>query len=182
LQKTDWDTALGQIERINEATPIFETGNADWDAALAFGSQLVMRSFIGPTGQLPYPSFVSARIPSRGFSPRGDGSDQGWQWSGQSAALGFLATPAAAMIAPDLARGVVRNALAVQQADGWIDNKPGLGGQRSRELSLPLLATTAWRVYEATEDRNFVAEVLPGLQRFFERWFQADMDRDHDGL
>jgi hypothetical protein len=182
LYQTNWDDALSLIEKASASTPVIETGNADWDAAIAFSSQVVLRSFVGPTAHLPNPSYVSARIPSRGFSPKGDGSDHGWQWNGQTAALGYLVLPATAMLAPDLARGAIRNALAVQQPDGWIDFKPGLGGQRANYLSAPLLATTACRVYEITEDRSFVEEVFPGLARFFQRWFQADADHDGDGL
>jgi hypothetical protein len=182
LYQTNWDENLALIEQVNASTPIIETGNADWDAAIGLSAQVVLRSFVGPTGSLPYPSFVSARIPSRGFSPRGDGSDHGWQWNGQTAMLGYLALPAAAILSPDLARGAIRNALAVRHDDGWIDFKPGLGGQRANLLSAPLLATTAWRIYEITEDKSFIADVFPGLLRFFERWFQSDMDRDGDGL
>lgn len=178
LYKTDWDAEIKQIEALNASTPQIETGNADWDAALAFSAHVNLRSFIGPTGSLPYPSYVAARIPARGFSPRGDGTDHGWQWSGQMAALGYLALPSTAILAPDLAMGALRNALAVRQPDGWIDFKPGLGGQRAQMLSAPLLAATAWRIYEITEDRAFVGEVFPGLRAFFERWFQADADGD----
>ncbi len=182
LYRTSWDDFQRLIEQTNTATPVIETGNPDWDAALAFSAQVVLRSFVGPTNSLPTPSFVSARIPSRGFSPRGDGSDYGWQWSGQSSTLDYLVLPAAAILSPDLACGAIRNLLAVRQSDGWIDYKPGLAGQRSSLLSLPLLATTAWRIYETTEDSQFINDVFPGLQQFFERWFQPDMDRDQDGL
>ncbi len=178
LYQANWNDALSLIDKVSASTPAIETGNADWDAAIAFSGQVVLRSFVGPTTHLPNPSYVSARIPSRGFSPKGDGSDHGWQWNGQTAALGYLALPAAAILAPDLARGALRNTLSVRQPDGWIDFKPGLGGQRTNMLSMPLLATTAWRIYEATEDRAFVQEVFAGLHQFFQRWFQADMDRD----
>src|SRR5262249_24514949 len=75
LRKTDWDAAFREIEALSASTPIIETGNSDWDAAIAFSQQVLLRSFIGPSDHLPHPSFVSARIPSRGFSQRGDGSD-----------------------------------------------------------------------------------------------------------
>ncbi len=178
LYQANWDEALSLIEKANAAMPAVETGIADWDAAIAFSAQVVLRSFVGPTSYLPNPSYVSARIPARGFSPKGDGSDHGWQWNGQTAALGYLALPAAAILAPDLARGAIRNALAIRQPDGWIDFKPGLGGQRTNLLSMPLLAATAWRIYEITEDRQFIQDVFAGLHQFFQRWFQADTDRD----
>jgi hypothetical protein len=182
LKQVNWGAELSRVEQVNARTPVIETGNADWDVALALSNQLVLRSFVGPTGNLPNPSIVSARIPARGFSAHGDGSDHGWQWNGQNAALGYFALPSVAILAPDLARGLIRNALAVKQPDGWIDFKPGLAGQRARMLSLPLLATSAWRIYELTEDKDFITEVLPGLRQFFERWFQPDCDRDGDGF
>ncbi len=182
LYQTNWESALSAIEKANASLPVIETGNADWDAVIALSAQVLLRSYIGPTSHLPNPSFVSARIPSRGFSPRGTGADHGWQWSGQTAALGYLVIPATALLSPDLARGALRNMLAVRQNDGWIDFKPGLGGQRANLLSAPLLASTAWRVAEITEDKAFLAEVFPSLHQFFERWFQRDMDRDGDGL
>jgi hypothetical protein len=52
----------------------------------------------------------------------------------------------------------VRNYLAVQAEDGSIDWKPGLGGQRSRLLAPPLLASLVWRIYQNTEDSAFLEE------------------------
>ncbi|MCC7207198.1 MAG: hypothetical protein IT323_07830 [Anaerolineae bacterium] len=180
LQRQDWDAEFQRIEAANARTPHIETGNADWDAALAFSAQVTLRSFIGPTGHLPGVSFVSTRIPARGFSVRGDGSDHGWGWSGQGAALGYLLLPSAAMLAPDLAKAAFRNWLAVREPDGWIDARPGLGGQRARMLAMPVLAATAWRLYEETDDRALIEAALPALRPFFERWFQQDYDDDGD--
>ncbi len=125
LSDTDWDIAFSLIDKVNAHSPTIETGNADWDAVLAFGAQAMLRDFVGATGKLPYPSFVSARIPARGFSPHADGSDQGPEWSGQTAHESYLIAPTAALLAPDLARGLIRNALAVRQTDGWIELEAG---------------------------------------------------------
>ncbi len=182
LRQTDWGAEFNQIERIAGEGLRIETGNSEWDAALAFGANVLLRSFVGPTRRLPHASYIAARIPGRGFSPRGDGGDHGRQWDGQTAALGYLALPSVAILAPELARGAMRNAFSIQQGDGWIDFKPGLAGQRAQMLSSPLLASTAWRIYEQTEDKAFATEALNGLSKFFERWFQADMDGDQDGL
>ncbi len=182
LRRADWAGELRRIEGLSAQTLVFETGDADLDAALAFSQQVALRSFVNTTGSLPNDSFVAARIPSRGWSPRGDGSDHGWQWSGQSAALAALALPSVAAFAPELALGALRNFLAVRQSDGFIDNKPGLGGQRAKLLSMPLLASTALALYEQTEDRAFLEEALPILRAFFMRWFGPDVDRDRDGL
>ncbi len=182
LEKQDWDAHLARLREINATTPEIATGDAGRDAAIAFSYKVLLQSFVGPTGRLPYPSFVFARIPARGFSPRGDGSDHNWQWNGQVATEAYMVLPAIAPVAPELAKGALRNYLATQGADGFIDWKPGLGGQRHGQLCIPLLAYTAWLVYLYTEDRDFLAEVFPGLLRFFHRWFQPDVDRDGDGL
>ncbi len=182
LYQENWTTHLKQLEAINARTPVIQTGDPAWDAAIAFSYKVLLGSFVGPTGALPHPSFVQARIPARGFSPSGDGADHYWQWSGQPATEAYVVLPAIAPAAPDLAQDVIRNYLAVSAADGFIDWKPGLGGQRQGQLSMPLLATTAWLVYTYTEDDQFLAEVFPGLLKFFERWFQPDVDRDQDGL
>ncbi len=182
LYNEDWNAHLQQLQDINATTPIIETGDRDRDAAIAFSYKVSLGSFVGPTSHLPHPSFVFARIPARGFSPRGDGSDHYWQWSGQVATEAYVALTAIAPAAPELAQGVIRNYLAVGGADGFIDWKPGLGGQRHGALSIPLLATIAWHLYTYTEDRQFLAEVFPGLVKFFHRWFQPDVDRDGDGL
>ena len=182
LRRADWSAELRQIEQLSAELLTFETGDADLDAALAFSAHVALRSFVNATGSLPHASFVSARIPSRGWSPRGDGSDHSWQWSGQSAPLAALILPSVAALSPELALGALRNFLAVRQSDGFIDNKPGLGGQRAKLLSMPLLASTALALYEQTEDTAFLKEALPILRAFFMRWFAPDADRDRDGF
>ncbi|MHB8628966.1 MAG: MGH1-like glycoside hydrolase domain-containing protein [Aggregatilineales bacterium] len=182
LYQTDWDTAFALIERINAPLPVIETENVDLDAALAFAAQVTLRSFVGATGKLPYPSVVDARIPAFGFSRTRDGADHAPEWQGQAVPLVYLVAPTAAILAPDLARGLIRNALAVAQSDGWIDGRPGLGGQRSGQLAPPLLASATWAVYQITEDKHFLAESFAALRRFYDRWFARDMDRDGDGV
>lgn len=182
LFDVDWDAAFARIAAVNDAIPDIRTGDPDWDAAIALSYKVALQSYVGPTGELPHPSFIFTRIPARGYSPKGDGSDHNWQWEGQVATEAYVNLPAIAPAAPDLAKGVIRNWLAVREPDGWIDWKPGLGGQRNGRLCIPLLATVAWMIYEYDEDRDFITEVFPGLLQFFERWFAPDMDRDGDGF
>ena len=182
LFDVNWDDAIARIAEVNAAIPDIRTGDPDWDAAIAFSYKAALQSYAGPTGNLPHPSLVSARVPPYGYSPKGDGSDHNRHWSGQSAPEACVNLPAVAPAAPDLAKGVIRNWLAVSEADGWIDWRPGLAGQRSGRLCIPLLASIAWTLYEYDEDPAFIAEVFPGLLQFFERWFAPDMDRDGDGL
>ncbi|MEO8606699.1 MAG: hypothetical protein ABI690_02365 [Chloroflexota bacterium] len=177
----DWDAAFKKIETASQAIPIIETGNRDWDITIATAYQQVVQAFLKPTASLPNASFVAVRDSTRGFSPRG-GSDHDRAWSGQNPTQAYLTAQAIASIDPTLAEGIIRNYLAVQQADGWIDWKPGLGGQQQGVLCMPILARLAWGIFLYTEDAAFLSEVFPGLLKFFERWFKPDLDGDGDGL
>jgi hypothetical protein len=173
----EWDNSFGQIDDAVQAIPVIETGDADWDTTIAFAYQQLIQAFLKPTASLPHASFVAVRQPERGA-----GNDHDRAWSGQSPTLAYLAGLGMASIDPTLAQGIIRNYLAVQQADGWIDGKPGLGGQKQGILCMPILARLAWGIFQYTEDAAFLGEVFPGLLKFFERWFQPDVDHDGDGL
>jgi hypothetical protein len=181
LYDADWEAELARMQRTHDALPTITTGDADIDATLAWSRHVLLRSFIGATKALLNPSFVSARIPSRGYSPNGTGSDHGWQWNGQDVREAYVALPAAAIFAPDLAKAAFRNWLLTATPDGGIDAKPGAAGQRANQLCPPLLAHIAWRIYENTGDRAFIEEVYPALAKAFERWFGKDRDADGDG-
>ncbi|MBI3764194.1 MAG: hypothetical protein HY260_20325 [Chloroflexi bacterium] len=177
-----WEAEFSKIELVNASNPEIETGDRDWDAAFAFAHKVSLACYVGPTSHLTHPSFIFTRIPERGYSRAGDGSDHPWQWDGQVATEAYVNLPIITPAAPELAKGVIRNWLAVQAPDGFIDWKPGLAGQRNRALCIPLLASIAWQIYEHTEDRDFLAEVYPGLRQFFEHWFRPKYDRDQDGV
>jgi hypothetical protein len=182
MLREEWEGELARIELLNAGLLDIETGNPDWDAALALAQTVALRSYVGPTEHLPHPSFVFSRHIERGYSVKGDGSDYTWLWNGQVATEAYVNLPQVVAAAPELAKGVIRNWLAVQAEDGFIDWKPGLAGQRERILSIPLLAAMAWRIYEHTEDVDFLAEVYPGLRRFLDVWFTPKHDRDEDGV
>ncbi len=178
----EWEGEFARIELTNAGLLDIETGDKDWDAALAFAQTVALRSYVGPSPHLPHPSFIFTRLPDRGYSRKGDGSDHNWQWDGQVATEAYVNLPQIVSAAPELAKGVMRNWLAVQDEKGFIDWKPGLGRQRNRALCIPILAALAWRIYAYTEDRDFLAEVYPGLRRFLDVWFTHRHDRDEDGV
>ena len=115
---------------------------------------------------------------NRGWSRRGDGRDHIRTWAGQDPTLAYLAAAAAANIEPDWAKGLIHNYLSTQDESGFVDRQPGLAGQTQGLLMMPLLARMSWMVYQATEDRDFLADVFAGLKAFFERWLQEDKDAD----
>jgi hypothetical protein len=173
--KQGWSTPP---RRLAQSVPSIETGDDDTDATIAFAYQQLIQSFLKPTASLPYGSFVGTRQPGQGYSARGDGTDHPRSWSGQTPTLAYLSALALAPVDAKMAQGVLRNYLAVQQKDGWIDWKPGIAGQQQGMLCLPVLARLAWGLWQHTEDDTFLHEVFPGLLRFFERWRACDVDKD----
>lgn len=178
----EWEGEFARLELVNESLLEIETGDKDWDAALAFAQNVSLRCFVGPTDKLPYPSFVFSRNPDRGYSRKGDGSDHSWLWDGQVATEAYVALPNIVHAAPELAKGVLLNWLAIQDERGFIDWKPGLAGQRNKALCIPILASLAWKIYEDTQDLTFLDQCYLGLYRFFNAWFSSRHDRDGDGL
>ena len=183
LAQPSWDRDLEVIAARAETEPQIETGRAEWDAALAWSQQMVLRAFLAATGSLPHPSFVSSRKTNQGYAVSGvHPGGFNAPWGGQSIPEALLIAPTVALAAPDLAEGIVRNFIAVQRDDGWIDARPGLDGQRANVLAPPLLATLAYTVYEYTQRDGFLRDTFDGLLAFFRRWLQPDLDQDGDGL
>jgi hypothetical protein len=174
----DWGPHWQRIAQMAGRIPDIETGDPELDLTLALAFQELALAFLQPTASLPHASIVAQRAPELGYSRRRDGADYPRAWSGQTPMLTYLAALGMASIDPALAQGLVRNYLAVQQADGAVDWKPGLGGQRQGILCLPLLARLAWGIFQYTEDDQFLREVFPGLLKFFEHWLARDADSD----
>lgn len=158
------------------------TGDPDWDAAFAFSQKAALGLFHSPTEHLPYPSFVFSRQPDQGHSRLGNGSDYQYLWSGQSPFEAYYLSSLMPCHS-DLARGVLRNFIAVQDKhDGAIDNKPGLAGQRERFLAAPYLASLAWKLSCEGRDTEFLASVYSALASYFWNWFSPMRDHDRNGL
>jgi hypothetical protein len=178
----DWDAAFTQIKQAALAIPVIETDDEEIDAVLAFSYQQLMQAFLNPAENLPYPPFVASRHSKRGFSHRGDGSDYGRGWDGQTPHLSYMTALAIAPIAPELAQGILRNYLAIQAKDGGVPLNAAIVGQSANMLCPPLLARLAWEIYQYTQDLKFLKAVYPALLNFFNRWSEHDLDLDGDIL
>jgi hypothetical protein len=177
-----WEAEIARVELTNAAMLEVETGEEEWDSAFQFTQNTALGSFLASTKALPNPSFVYSRIPDRGFSRSGDGSDHNWQWDGQTAIHAYVLLPLLIHSAPEIAKGLIKNFISAQKPNGFIDWKPGLGGQRNGALANPILASMAWKVYQHTDDRQFLEDVFPHLLEFLEVWFGSEHDRDEDGF
>jgi hypothetical protein len=177
-----WDAECARVEMVSAAQTVeVRTGDPDWDAAFAFTQKAAFGLFFPATERLPWPSFVHARQPDHGYSPRRDGSDHPHLWSGQSPLESYYLASSLPG-APELAEGLIRNFLAAQAEDGDVDWRPGLAGQRGRWLAAPLLASLAWETFERSGDLNFLREVQADLSAFGRAWFRPGRDRDGDGF
>ncbi len=182
VSASSWDAEIARIELSNAGFVEVCTGDQDWDIAFSLAQKLALNLFLGPTKNLPHPSFVFTRQPDQGFSLKGDGSDYNYLWNGQSPLESYYLTGMVLPSAPQLAKGLVINYLFTQKEDGSVDWKPGLGGQRCGFLAIPILASLSWRLYECTEDRNFLEGIFQQLLDFFYCWFRSEHDRDGDGV
>ena len=177
-----WEAVQSRNEMINASQIEIHTGDPDWDATLMLAQKTAAGLFVGPTDQLPGISFTQTRLPDQGYSLRGDGSDYNYLWNGQSPLEAYYLAGMILPAHPELAKGLLSNFLAVQTGDGSIDWKPGLAGQRSRLAATPMLASLAWRIFEFSDDLDFLKEVFPGLLKFLLSWFTPQHDRDRDGI
>ena len=177
-----WDAERARIELINTADTVdIQTGDIEWDAALAFSQSTAFSLFFPANDNLPQPTFVEMRGPDQGYSRKGDGSDYPASWTGQSPLDAYYLS-SVLPAAPGLAQGLLRNFLSVQTEDGTVDGRPGPGGQRGRYQAMPILASLAWNLYSATDDDEFLEAAFPKLLKFFWAWFSPKNDRDRDGI
>ena len=177
-----FDAARTRIELTNASQTVdIETGDADWDAAFALSQQAAFRLFFAGNEYLPYPTFVTARQPDHGNSLRGDGADYAANWSGQSPLESYYISSLLPRV-PALGEGLLKNFVAIQKEDGSIDHKVGLAEQHSQLLAAPFLASTAWKLYEQSENKHFLTEIYPALSLFFWAWFAPEHDRNNDSL
>ncbi len=182
LLTPNWTRIVAKIQQAAQAVPQIETGDVALDATIAFGIQQLLQSMLRPTMTLPYGSFVGTRQPGRGWSARGDGTDHPRAWSGQHPTLAYLTALGLASIDPVSAQGIVRNYLAVQHNDGFVDGRPGLAGQKVGYLCMPLLARMTWGIFQYTENDTLLKQTARPLWKFLSRWMQADNDKDGDGV
>lgn len=177
-----WEKEIARLEVLNGGAIEIETGDPDWDIAFALTQNIAHGLLVGPTEYLPQRSFVFSRQPDQGCSNSGDGKDHSHLWNGQTALeadfLAGLLLPAW----PEIAMGLLENFISTQKQSGHIDWKPGLAGQRAGIMATPILTHLAWRIYQATEDRQYLEATYPALLKFIQAWFNEGQDRDGDGL
>ena len=175
----DWDSAIAALEQRTAAFLDIETGDPDWDAAIWMTQKEIFRHLISPTRRLPAAGFVTRRTPDAGIY---SAVEAGAIPEGvPDAAEAYWLASQLMDVAPELAAGIVRNALSRQKPDGFIPARVGPAGRTSDEMCIPLLADLAWMAFERMGDEDIIREFYPGLKRYFEAWFSEQQDADQDG-
>ena len=177
------DGQLARIELLNQAHLLeIETGNPDWDLALAASQRLAFGLLHPGRPGFSNATFVRNRRPDFGYSITGDGTDFPPPWSGQTALDAYFLN---SLILPggiDQAAGIFENFLSARSAEQPIDFCPGSAGQRSGRLYQPVLATTALQLYPYIEDPGRLKDWFSPLFLSAEQWFTQENDRDQDGI
>jgi hypothetical protein len=182
LAGQSWDEAIARIELVNRSLIDIETGEAAWDRAFRLGQVVGLGLAMGPTRFMRHASFVAARLPERGYSLRGDGRDYDACWDGQTAGQAYSLLSNLVYAAPEFCQGVLLNFAESRTAEGGIDWKPGLAGQRGGVLSTPLLADLTLRVFNHTGDVPWLEAMFDPLVGLARCWFSREHDRDGDSF
>jgi hypothetical protein len=178
----NWDAEITRIEMLASQIPEIYTGDPDWDAALAFGQKAAFNLLFSPSQDLPYTSFVSTRLPDQGYSQQGSGADYNHLWNGQTPIEAWYLSQFLLPGNQNVAIGLLENFISCQLENGFIDHKPGLGGQQSNFAAAPFLVSLAWRIYQFTQDQAFLSRVFRPLLWYLQTWFWESHDRDGDGV
>ena len=163
-----FDAEVARIELMNEAEELeISTGNPEWDAAMVLTQRAARRLIFPGGGGLPNPSFVLCRRPDQGHSISGDGMDYPQAWSGQTALDSYFLSNLLLPGGMKWVKGLVRNFLATQDESGQIDWRAGLGGQRSRRMAQPMLASLALSASEMHGDTDWlIVQIEKAFNRF----------------
>jgi hypothetical protein len=178
MLESNWDADRARM--LMESTDLVDvqTGNPDWDAAFWAAQREAQMLFLRPGRRVRHAVPVEARNVKCG-SPAEKGGPA-WEpaspWDAFYAALQILPG------LPGQVQGYIESMLRFQEADGHIPaitdfNSPGEGW-----LYPPILAQLTLRLYEKTEERDYVRTSFPALHSFFECWFSSEHDRDGDGF
>ncbi len=96
-----------------------------------------------------------------------------WAWDSWKHAV------ALAIFEPELAKNQIRAMFDFQDEYGMIADCvfPDSSEDNWRDTKPPLAAWAVWEVYQATQDKDFIAELFPKLERYHAWWYKH---RDHD--
>ena len=182
LATINWNAEFSRHQLRNSGQLEIYTGDQSWDLVFALSLKQGNSLLINATNNLSNSSFVLNRRPDQGYSMSGDGSDYNHLWNGQSPLETHYLCQFLLPSSVNITKGLLGNFLENQLENGFIDWKPGLGGQRSNILATPILSTIAWEIYNYLEDPNFLSVAFPKLLQFNEYWLSSENDKDDDGI
>lgn len=169
IEKSKFDFPNSWDERIAEHTNALsshllevEAGDPEVDLAIR-ASQYLARQL-----SMPDQSLCETRNPSLNISSiSSQGQDLNAQVSHLWQSINFGLT-----IAPEKAQRLLQQAIITINS----------ALKESSDVVFPLLSRLTWRVFQYTQDREFLRKVFEPLYNMVTRWFDAAHDQDHDGL
>lgn len=182
IVNTRWDAKISHIELLNRGNIEIHTGEKSWDIAFMLSQKVANQLLINPTTNLPFMSFIVNREPDQGYSFSHDGQDYSELWRGQTPLATYYIAQILQLTSPDLITGFLKNFFSTQNENGFIELKPGLGGQKTGILATPILSHLTLEIYRTTQDKPIIKEAFPHLLKFINYWFSHKNDRDKDGI
>ena len=182
IASSNWEAEFARIELQNSNYIEVYTGDEEWDRAFLLAQKNAYGLLQSGTEHLRNISYVTTRVPDDGYSLRGDGSDYSPQWSGQTPIDSYYLSNLLLPGAPGIMKKILINHLDSINENEELDWRSGLGGQTSNRLATPLLASIAWKIYQVSNDEDFLRKIFPVLIQFFLSWFSNKHDRDQDGI
>jgi hypothetical protein len=183
LLERSWDAEISRIEILNTSQAIeITTGNPLWDEIFALSQRTAFGLIFQEEHNLSIPPFVLSRQPDQGFSLRGDGSDFPLSWNGPTALDAYILF---SMILPGgekYCQKILQAFLTAPHEDGFINWKALSTNQYQQVMCQPLLASLALKIFEFSNDLEWLTAIYPVLYRFFMRWFSEEFDHDSDGF
>jgi len=100
-----------------------------------------------------------------------------WAWDSWKHAVALT------KFAPVLAKDQIRTMFDYQNEKGMVADCIYLDKTENnwRDTKPPLAAWAVWKIYESTNDRDFIEEMYPKLLKYHQWWYQY-RDHDQDGL
>jgi hypothetical protein len=182
MLEKNWDAEYARIVRFDSQQPEIITGNHEWDNAFHLVQIITNQLLISSSGNGNTHLCVYARNPDQGYSILKNGTDYNHLWNGLTLLDSHYLLHSLLPGESDVVKSLLDTFINSRVDSEEIDLKPGPVGQRAQLLATPLISHMVWEYYLSTQDADFLRNSFPQLLSFFNSWFNASHDRDHDNI
>jgi hypothetical protein len=173
----NWDTEFSRVYRKNAQRLEIFTGDQVWDTALYLSQTIADQLISVDNGSV---SYVDSRRPDRGFYPLPNKTGSKFSKKGQTTLGTFYLANFLLPSAPGLFHSLIDNFIIDQSPQDEKEIALTPARDQDRSLDTPLLSSMVWAYYQISGDREYLAQLYPGLLSQFYLWFDEAHDRDQD--